>query len=142
MVNGGHSGRQFGWGGPSLTIFAGTPLTDTAGLTGTNAAQATGTVTYSVYTRQLIAKNGHRTLQWVMAANAGTVTVTAGQVPHSNAVSLPTGLYEWQAVYSGDSANQPSSSRFGSEVEFVVPQPHCYSWLCKNDASGSRGFFW
>jgi hypothetical protein len=45
MVNGGHSGRQFGWGGPSLTIFAGTSLTDMAGLTGANAAQATGTVT-------------------------------------------------------------------------------------------------
>jgi hypothetical protein len=140
MVNGGHSGRQFGWGGPSVTVFAGTSLTDTAGLTGANAAQATGTVTYSVYTRQFVAKNGHRTLQWVMAANAGTVTVTAGQVPHSNAVSLPIGLYEWQAVYSGDSANQPSSSRFGSEIEIVVPLPRCYAWYCAGGASSSGRF--
>ena len=40
-------------------------------------------------------KNGHRSWQWVVVANAnaGTVTVTAGQVPNSNAVSLPAGVY-------------------------------------------------
>jgi hypothetical protein len=67
----------------------------------------------------------HRFWHWVELGTAGTVTVTAGQVPKSNAVTVPVGVYEWQARYSGDSANQPSASRFGSETEIVVPSSQC-----------------
>ena len=57
------------------------------------------------------------------------MTVTGGKVPNSNPVTLPTGTYEWQAAYSGDSANQPSSSCFGSETEIVIPLPSCcHGW--------------
>ena len=125
--NGSRSGHQLPWESRIVTVFAGASVTDTARLSGTNVTEATGTVTYTVYTEQAVMKNGHRSWQWVAVANAnaGTVTVTAGQVPNSNAVSLPDGVYEWQAVYSGDSANQSSSSRFDSETEIVVPLPQC-----------------
>ena len=134
MGTGSQGGREFRWAGRIVTVFAGTTVTDTARLGGTNAAAATGTVTYAVYTQQPVTKNGHRSLQWVAVANVnpGTVTVTAGQVPNSNAVSLPQGIYEWQAVYSGDSANHPSSSHLGSETEIVLPQWQCRSRHCTN----------
>ena len=117
-----------------MTVFTGVSVTDTARLGGTNAATATGTVTYTVYTQQAVMKNGHRSWQWMAVGNVnpGTVPVTAGQVPSSNAVTLPAGVYEWQAVYSGDSANQPSSSRLGSETEVVIPAGRCESWHCVN----------
>ncbi len=46
-------------------------------------------------------------------------------------MNLPHGVYQWQALYSGDSANQPSSSRFGSETEIVMPRFDCEH--CTND---------
>ena len=105
-------------------------MTDTARLSGPNAATATGTVTYTVYTQKTVAKNHFRYWHWVALGTAGTVTVTAGQVPVSNAVTLPVGIYEWHAVYSGDSANKPSSSRFGSETEIVLPPTQCRTgWM-------------
>ena len=92
---------------------------------------------------RLVTKNDHRSWHWVAVANAnaGTVTVTAGQVPKSNAVTLPAGVYEWQAAYSGDSANQASASRFGTETEIVIPQSQCGNGQrtskssCWNDAT-------
>ena len=137
--NDNRNGHEFRWEGRFVTVFAGASVTDTAKLSGSDAAQATGTVTYAVYTRQPVTKNGHRSWQWVAVANAnaGTVTVTAGQVPNSNPVNLPAGLYEWQAVYSGDSANQPSSSRFGSEFEIVIPVFQCGTGLCTNNQTNS-----
>ena len=131
-------------------VFAGASVSDTARLTGANASKATGTVTYMVYSRQDVMKDGHRSWRWaaVANANAGTVTVTDGQVPNSNTVSLPDGLYEWQAVYSGDSANRPSSSRFGSETEIVVPLSPCehgqaaFNPSCQNNESSSDPSGW
>jgi hypothetical protein len=40
-------------------------------------------------------------------------------VPASNPETLAPGTYYWQASYSGDASNQPSSSKCGSEVETV-----------------------
>jgi hypothetical protein len=126
MGNGSTSGHRFRWEGRRIVVvLAGASATDTARLRGANAAVATGTVTYTVYTQQVVIANGYWSWHWVPVANAnaGTVTVTAGQVPASNAVTLPEGVYEWQAVYSGDSANEPSSSRLGSETEVVIGIP-------------------
>jgi hypothetical protein len=62
-------------------------------------------------------------------ASGGTFTVTDGSVPDSNPVTLSPGIYQWQASYSGDSLNKPSTSRFGSETEKVIPVPTChYGW--------------
>ncbi len=148
MLVGGGSNRHRDWSDDNAKwVFAGAPVTDTARLRGANAAGATGTVTYTVYAGEEVKKNGHWSRQWVPVAdaNAGTVTVASGKVPNSNPVSLPSGIYEWQAVYSGDSANQPSSSRFGSETEIVIPLPSCNQQesgsivnpSCENDETDS-----
>jgi hypothetical protein len=101
--------------GPTITVPSGTAVTDSATLTG-ETSDAGGTVTYAVYS-----DSGCSTL----VANAGTVTVTNGSVPPSNPVTLtattnPTSYY-WQASYSGDNLNAPSTSVCGAEVETVTP---------------------
>jgi hypothetical protein len=128
-------GRDFRWEGRIVAVIAGASVTDTATLSGTNAATATGTVTYTVYTQKTVTKNHFRYWHWVVLGTAGTVTVTAGHVPMSNAVTLPEGIFEWHAVYSGDVANQPSSSRFGSETEIVLPPTQCRTGWMTSPAS-------
>ena len=136
LSGGGWGGHRFRWGRRIVIVTTGTSVTDSATLRGANASVATGTVTYAVYSQQAVMKNNHRSWSWVVVAGVdpGTVTVAAGQVPKSNAVSLPAGVYEWQASYSGDSANGPSTSRFGSETEIVLPAPTCghgsWRWAC------------
>jgi hypothetical protein len=110
--------------GSSITIPAGTIAeTDRATIAGANAASATGTMTYTLYSKPSCT-----------AANAvfhgGTVAVTAGADSPSFGVpiALPEGKYYWQAVYSGNAGtifgtvgNDPASSACGSEVLNVVP---------------------
>ena len=101
-----------GQSGTTVSVPAGTAVSDTAALSGTNAASAGGTVTYSVYSDN---KCSH------LVINAGTVTVTDGKVPASNPVNLTKpGTYYWEASYSGDTTNTPSKSPPGSEVEKVT----------------------
>ncbi len=120
-------GSRCWWIGDLITVFAGTAVTDTATLSGTNASSASGTVTYTVYS--WVPSWRFPFGQWKMVAGAGTVNVSNGSVPSSNAVTLPPGTYEWQATYSGDGANAPSMSRLGSETEYVIPVPRCsYGW--------------
>ena len=80
-------------------------------MSGENAALATGKVTYKVYSDKKCTK---------LVISAGTVSVTLGWVPASNAETLPPGTYYWQATYSGDSSNLGSTSTYGSEVETVT----------------------
>jgi hypothetical protein len=99
--------------GTSITVPAGTAVTDTARLSGANAAKATGTVTYKVYSDAACAR---------LFASAGTVTVRGGLVPNSTAKSLPTpGKYYWTAAYSGDSLNKASASGCRAEIATVTP---------------------
>jgi len=103
-----------GKSGTAVSVPAGTPVTDSAALSGANVATATGTVTYSVYS------NASCT---TLAKPAGSVTVTRGVAPASAAVTLTApGTYYWQASYSGDSLNGASSSSCGAggEVETVT----------------------
>jgi IgGFc binding protein/Bacterial Ig-like domain (group 1) len=103
--------------GTSVTVPAGTAVTDSAALSGTNVPQATGTVTYSVYSNAACT---------TLAKSAGSVTVTNGLASSSAAVTLTTpGTYYWQASYSGDSLNEASSSACGAggEVETVTAAP-------------------
>ena len=116
-------GGKCSWLGKFITVFAGAAVTDTATLTGGNASTATGTVTYTVYAR--VPSKWFPFWQWKPVASGGTVNVTGGVVPSSNPVTLPVGVYEWQASYSGDSSNDPSVSKFGTEAENVVPVPFC-----------------
>jgi hypothetical protein len=112
------------WCGNVITVYAGSSVSDTATLKGANASNATGTVTYTVYA---LVRARFPFWRWEPVASGGTVTVTAGTVPASKAVTLPAGTYEWQASYSGDSLNDPSTSLFGSETEIVIPVPQCVS---------------
>jgi hypothetical protein len=97
--------------GETLEVQEQTPVTDTATLHGTNAATATGSVTYNIYSASECED---------LVASAGEETVASGSVPPSSEESLPAGTYYWQAVYSGDSNNQPSTSTCGAEVETVA----------------------
>jgi hypothetical protein len=103
-----------GQSGPVITVFPGTVVTDSAILSGGNAASATGTVSYKVFTGPNCA---------TLFADAGTKTVTNGQVPNSNPVMFnQLGTYYWQASYSGDALNNPSSSACGEEILAVSNQ--------------------
>jgi hypothetical protein len=106
--------------GTSITVPQNTDVTDQAKLAGTNVGSAGGTVTYTVYSDSNCMTS---------VASGGKVNVTDGSVPASSSVSLPTsGTYYWQAAYSGDSLNDPSTSTCGSEVETVTsvtPTPTC-----------------
>jgi hypothetical protein len=98
---------------PKISVPKATAVTDQASLSGTNAATATGKVTYTVYS------NAACTVA-VSKGAAETIT-TAGELPASSPVSLRTaGTYYWQASYRGNSNNLPSVSVCGSEVETVT----------------------
>ncbi len=63
---------------------------------------ASGTVTYTVYSDDTCTTN---------PIAAGTVAVTDGGVPSSNTLPFNTaGTFYWEAAYSGDSANAPTTS--------------------------------
>ncbi len=115
-----------GQSGAAITVSEGTAVTDKASLSGTNAASATGTVEYKVYSDSKCTK---------VVTSAGTPSVKAGVVPASNPETLSPGTYYWQASYSGDSSNGASKSRCGTEVETVkkanaAPKPtHLSTWL-------------
>ena len=103
-----------GTSGGTISVGPGTAVTDSATLSGSSAATAGGSVTYTVYSDNTCSTS---------VGSGGTKTVTAGGVPDSDPVTLNTpGTYYWQASYSGDSAsgNNPSSSTCGDEVETVT----------------------
>jgi hypothetical protein len=101
--------------GKSITVPAGTAVTDSATLSGANAAKATGTVTYKVYSDSACTK---------LFASAGTMTVAGVVVPKSAAEVLSTpGKYYWTAAYSGDSLNRASASGCRTEIATVIPVP-------------------
>jgi len=96
-----------------ISVTTGTGVTDQATLAGTNAATATGTVTYNVYSDAACTQS---------VVTGSPVSFTNGAVPPSDPVTLSTpGTYYWQAVYSGDVWNGASTSLCGSEVETVTP---------------------
>jgi hypothetical protein len=105
-----------GQSGVSLSVPAGTTITDTASLSGDAAASATGTVTYDVYSDAACT-------DLVNSGTAESIT-TPGTLPPSAGVTLSTpGTYYWEASYSGDADNAPSESTCGpsGEVETVTP---------------------
>jgi hypothetical protein len=101
--------------GINLSIPAGTVgETDQATLSGTNVSTATGTVSYSLY------KDSSCTGTPVFTS---TTAVASGGAAASAAITtaLSTGMYYWQAAYSGDALNDPGASTCGSEVLTVTP---------------------
>ncbi len=109
-----------GQSGAAIVVAGGTDVTDSATLSGEDAASATGTVTYDVYSDAACTDR----------VDAGTpeTIATPGTLPESQAVDLTTpGQYYWQVVYSGDTANNGSvstcsPSSAANEVETVEPE--------------------
>lgn len=96
----------------ATTVPAGGSVSDGSTLTGTNAASATGTVTYTVYSDAAC----------TTVATAGTpqTITTPGTMPNSQPVVFPTvGTYYFVASYSGDVSNNPTASNCGDEVVTV-----------------------
>jgi hypothetical protein len=98
----------------AISALEGVGITDDASLGGSDAAKATGTVKYAVYSDKECK---------TLAAKAGEVTVTNGVVPASAQEKLKAGTYYWQASYSGDVHHESSTSSCGEETEIVGPTP-------------------
>jgi hypothetical protein len=97
--------------GPSISVVQGTGVTDRANIAGPNAAAAGGTVSFTVFSDPACTRG---------VASGGSAPVTNGASGASASVAnLAPGTYYWQASYSGDSQNQPSTSACGSEVLHV-----------------------
>jgi hypothetical protein len=125
-----------GQSGTSISVPTATAVTDSATLSGTNAASATGTVTYDVYS-----DSGCTTA--VSSGSPETIT-TPGTLPASSPVTLATaGAFYWLASYSGDTNNAPSKSTCGptGEVETVTTAATGYIEICKAAAPGLSGDF-
>ena len=120
--------------GEEITVPAGTAVTDQGTLSGENASTAVGTVTYSVYSDSECSKS---------AASAGTVKVNEGKIPPSEPQAFSTpGTYYWQASYSGDVANEPSVSEWGTEIEVVTGLRGTFVIGDKGAAVGASVAFW
>jgi hypothetical protein len=118
-----------GKSGGTIMVPWATPVSDQATLSGANSSRAGGTVTYALYSYthsffQLFPFGplSMNNWWWQPIGFAGLASVTSGSVPASEPVSLPAGIYLWQALYSGDTLNDPSSGTDGLATE-IVPQP-------------------
>ncbi len=103
--------------GANITVPDGTVgETDQVAVAGANAASASGTVTYGLFSSSSCAAAS-------LVFNGGTKTVTGGKAGASAPVTsaLPPGNYYWEATYSGDAHNNASASTCGSEVLTVTP---------------------
>ena len=101
-----------GSSGAAISVPTGTAVTDQATLSGTNASEATGTVTYNVYSDSHCSD--------LVSGGTSEPITTPGRLPASAPVILDNaGTYYWQASYSGDTYNSSSTSSCGSEFETV-----------------------
>jgi|GEM_PF-1447823 len=116
--------------GEAIAVREGTAVSDTATLAGTSAHEATGTVEYKVFSDPECGKE---------VASAGSVSVSGGVVPSSQAKSLARGTYYWQAHYSGDSHNNAATSTCGAEVETVEATTKATTLTTKLSGEGKSG---
>jgi len=131
-----------GQSGGTIVVPWATPVSDQVALNGANSSSAGGTVTYAIFSFTLsffqlfpfFGPPSFYNWSWVQIGFAGLVNVSSGSVPASEAVSLPAGVYLWQALYSGDALNGPSSSTDGLATEIVTPSP--------GDTNPGGGGFW
>ena len=122
-----------GQSAPLVIVPFGTAVQDASQLSGPNAAEAIGTVTYVPLelvssfweTFFLGLPPSFTTWYWVPVTAPDVVTVTAGSVPTSASIVLPPGVYTWLAFYSGDGSNMPAFGPLGSELEIVLSPPAC-----------------
>ncbi|MBS0263260.1 MAG: hypothetical protein JSS02_15055 [Planctomycetes bacterium] len=98
--------------GGSIILGSGTPLTDTAVLS--NGNNPTGTITFtlqdpngSIVDTETVTVNGNGTY----STPDGFVLPSVGALP---------GIYRWNATYSGDANNNPSTDNGENEYETVL----------------------
>lgn len=121
-----------GESGSSIVVPGGTPVTDQASLSGNDAGQAGGTITYSVYSDP--------NCQTLVAGGSSQSITTPGSPPASSSVTLSQpGTYYWVASYSGDPGNNASASQCGSEVETVGSSGPCTMTSGPNTIFSSGG---
>jgi hypothetical protein len=87
--------------GEEITVEEGAEIVDTATLSGTKSATATGSIEYAVYSDSKCEK---------LVVKAGKVSVEGGKVPVSSAEKLEAGVYHWRAAYAGDELHEATSS--------------------------------
>jgi hypothetical protein len=95
----------------ATSVIQGTPVTDGATLHGANAAIATGSVSFGVYSDAECK---------TLAVAAGSAKLAGGVAGPSAAENLAPGKYYWQAHYAGDINNQPAASPCASEILTVL----------------------
>jgi hypothetical protein len=107
--------------GPVIALPAPADVTDQATVLGPNAAKATGSVTYKVYSDPICT---------IKVGESVKPIVTEGQIPASGPIGAAlenNHKYYWVAEYSGNSApneNTPAKSACGNEVmTFGTPVP-------------------
>jgi hypothetical protein len=103
--------------GAKITIPHGTKgETDKATISGVNAANATGTALYGLFSNKTCSAGSE-------VFSSPATAVSSGNAGVSDAVTkkLADGTYYWLAAYSGNAGNQASASVCGSEVLTVAP---------------------
>ncbi|HEY5709093.1 MAG TPA: SGNH/GDSL hydrolase family protein [Solirubrobacterales bacterium] len=113
--------------GAEIEVEEGTAVSDSAELSGANAATAEGAISYVVYEDSECTE---------VAALAGGGDVDEGEVPASDEVDLPAGTYYWQASYTGDGVNQASTDACGEETAVVTTG--ITTMLSSGEASGTE----
>jgi len=98
--------------GASITVPARTPVSAVSVLEGPHASIARGRISYRVYSDSSCLYE----VAWT-----GAKPVRDGL--ESRAISLTPGTYYWQATYSGDANDSPSTSACGSTIETVEGDP-------------------
>jgi hypothetical protein len=100
-----------GQSGTRLIVPQGTPVTDTASVSGASAAAAGGMVNYRVFRDKACTSP---------VGSPSSVTVTKGAPAPSAPITPPAGTYYLQASYGGDPVNAPSASPCGATVLVVA----------------------
>ncbi|HWX96654.1 MAG TPA: Ig-like domain-containing protein [Solirubrobacteraceae bacterium] len=95
----------------ATSVVQGTPVTDKATLSGVNAAIASGSVSFGVYSDPACK---------TLVVAAGSAKLAGGAAGPSAAENLAPGKYYWQAHYAGDVNNQPATSPCASELLTVL----------------------
>jgi lysophospholipase L1-like esterase len=116
--------------GAEITVTEGSKVKDTATLSGTNVAGATGTVDYSVYKDKECKE---------LASEAGKGKVEGSKAASSEEKELEAGaVYYWQAKYLGDSLHEESTSTCSNEVETVKAKTTLSTSLLGADEKGAE----
>ena len=117
--------------GASIPVLLGTTVTDQARISGSQAAGATGTVTYTLYSDSKCTKP--------LATSIGAVTAGVG-APSAPVKPAKTGTYYWTASYSGGGLNAASASACGSEKLIVSKKASIFPASAGKKCYSKRAF--